>query len=109
MAYLRPWPIPFLLSPPFLHTIAPFNYSQLLMPTTAADTLILHSAYARPRRPGGERGVGWESRAVAAAAASRQMSGVTVASEARMGVLTTDDRQLLMTVSRYREMVCTAT
>jgi len=56
---------------------------------------------------------GWESRAVAAAAASRQMSGVTMASEARMGALTTDDGQLLITVSHYRRWhavwLCTAT
>jgi len=45
----------------------------LLMPTTAADTLIPHA-------PGGEEEMGWEweSRAVAAAAASRrEMSGET--------------------------------
>jgi len=41
------------------------------MPTTAADILIPHT-------PGGGEGMGWESHAVAAAAASRrEMSGET--------------------------------
>jgi len=71
-------------------------YCQLLMPITAADTLILHT-------PGG--GMGWESQAVAAAAASqREMSG-----ETRWN--TTDGSQSLTTLSHYTEMtrgVCTA-
>jgi len=79
---------------------------QLLMPTTAADTLILHTP------GGGGSGMG-VARCCSCSSKSADVWCDAVGwVTARMGALTTDNGQLLMTVSRYREMtrgVCTAT